>query len=241
MSDRALRLLFKDKRLFVALYSPTVDAATIDFDTGYRAASYSISLTQGAVLSSRELKDFARRSSADNLTAISSKSIGLVLLNPKVAISLKTKIVIAGETYAVKTVDSSPYGTWNVLAIEHLAGQSIFTPAVLGFNCVDRTRVVLDKLNRAILDFYGGVLPVGLEVWPVAGLTVADSLTRLYGNPVAASGSLSLQEVGRKAGYEGSGTIDGVLAPKRVTDLIQTSDPSLTALIASFNTDMGRL
>jgi len=240
MYDRALKILFRDKRLFVALYSPADDATYVDFATGERAASYSISYTEGALVSTRDLKDFARRSSADNLTAISSTLQHLILPKAPVAVTVRDKVVIHGQTHAVKDVDSSSYASWQTLTIEHLVNQDLFLDEAHHFTCSDRVRVYIDELARAVKEHYSGTVPGGTSVWPIVGFTTANSMQALYGTNKTYTGDIVFKELGRKSGYSGTGTVEGG-PPDLATTYTQVNDVALQPYMDTFNGRVGRL
>ena len=236
-TDSAIKLLFKNRRLFLACYNPVEESTHIDFTTGSRAGYFDIKFGEGCIVRRQELKSFARRSSADELTMMSSRSKFLVLENPKFEVSLKSKIVVHGQPHAIAHIHDSSYANYKVLEIEHLIGENVFQDEVRVFHCSDQMKCYLDKLCCEIKRFYAGVVPADLSVHPVVGFDAASSLRLLFpkNDFAAIVGIVDYKEVGRLSGYKFADTTS-ILAK----NLVQTSDPAIQHLVDAFNTLMGR-
>lgn len=241
-ADSALKLLLKNRRLFVACYTPVVDETLIDFTTGAINQTMLISFGQGSILTRLELKSFARRSSADNLTMMSSKTAHMVLENPKFAINLKSKFVVNGETYSVSQIHDSLYSKYKLLALEKLAGQDIHQPEVKVFICSDRVRSYLDKLCVSIKEYYSGVIPNDLVVWPVVGFDATSSLRNLFqiNTTSTLADVVGYTELGRNSGYI-TQDIAEVITVHLAKNLTQTNKSEVQGFIDTFNMEMGRL
>lgn len=235
-ANSILKLLLKDRKLFASCYNPQEDASFVDFATGARTKRYSISFEEVVILTAKELKDFARRSSADNLTAVSSQSRWLLLPKPKTEISLKTKIVIHGKTHSVKEVKDSSYANWVLAEIEATNGDNLFEKEVVPFVCSDRVKCYLDALAKSILYHFSNSIPPDLEVWPIVGFNLNDSFKRLYTGSVVLQSYTSFVELGRRSGYYSE--LQPTLLAK---DAEQTNYPEVQPFIDEFNMRMGRL
>lgn len=236
-ADRALKFLLRDKRLFVACYTPSKSLPSIDFTTGIQSKTNSITFTQGAILSKTEIPSFVK----DRIVTGSNESY-LIIEDNKVEIDLATRIVIHGLTYNVKKVFDSFYSKWNLLIVTRATDEQIMSAEVKDLYASDQAKAYLDWLVNEVKILFAGTIPDDLLLWPIAGFSVEESLKYIYpvGGSVPSSGELYLREVGRLAGYSGTGLIDGA-APKKVTQYAQTNYDSVIPLIEQFNTYMGRL
>ncbi|MCK4500439.1 hypothetical protein KAU11_08070 [Candidatus Babeliales bacterium] len=236
-TDKALKILLRDKRLFVACYNPVKSLPSIDFSTGVQAKTQSISFTDGALLSSSEVKSFAK----DHV--ITGVNLAYLLLErPRAEIDLATRIVVHGITYNVKKVFDSFYSKWHLLVMERATGEQAFSPEVEGLHMSDRVKCYVDWLVNETKILFGGALPADLVLWPIAGMDLAQSLKYLYpvGTSAVATGDVAFLEIGRRSGYSGTGLVDGIPGHK-ATEYGQTNYPEVVPLIQEFNTLMGRL
>ena len=235
-TTKALSILLRDKRVFVACHTPEKSAPSVDFSTGEQAKVKRISFTDGAMLSSSEVKSFAKEH------IITGTNIAYLLLErPRVDIDLATRIVVHGTTYNVKKVFDSFYTKWNLLVLERSTSEQAMSQEALSFHASDRTRAYLDWLVNEVNILYAAGRPADLLLWPLAGFDLAESLKHIYpeGTKTAQTGDIVFKEVGRTSGYTGTGLVDGV-APKKATSYAQTNYDDVLPLIEQFNTFMGR-
>lgn len=236
-TDKALKILLRNKRLFVACYNPVKGLPSIDFSTGMQAKTQKISFTDGALLSSSEVKSFAKEQ------VITGVNLAYLLIErPRVEIDMATRIVVHGLTYNVKKVFDSFYSKWHLLVMERATGEQAFSSEVQGIYASDRVKCYIDWLVNETKILFGGVIPADLVLWPIAGLDLGQSLKYIYpaGSAASASGSVSFVEIGRRSGYTGTGLVEGAATQKAV-EYSQTNYPTVEPLIQEFNTLMGRL
>jgi len=236
-TDRALKLLLRNKRLFVACYSPVKSLPSIDFTTGVQAKTNVITFTEGAILSKTEIRSFLKE-----MIVTGNNEVYLVLEDPKTEIDLTTRIVVNGLTYNTKKVFDSVYSKFNLLILERSTSSEIMQDEVKDLYVSDKTKAYIDWLVVEVKKVFNNDLPTDLVLWPVAGFDLAASLKYIYpvGLVAPTSGSVTFKEIGRKAGYVGTGLVDGA-APKKATSYGQTNYNEVIPLIEQFNTYMGRL
>jgi len=236
-TNPGLEILLKGKRIFVAIYSPLDQIPVVDFTTGDILQLHSVTMTEGAVLSSNEVKSFTKES------VHSGASLRYLLMeDPKTALKISDKIVVVGQTHTIRKIFDSVYGTWSLVILEEHDRSPIFTPSVMNWRCSDRVKVYLDSLNNGILSHFSNIVPDDLLVWPICGFDLQDSLQYLYptGHSASLSGQVEYKELGRKSGYSGDGQVAGS-PTKLAKSCPQTNYPELNTIIDDFNTNMGRL
>lgn len=236
-TDKALKILLRDKRIFVACYNPVKGAAAVDFATGEQDKTNKISFTNGAMLSSREVRSFAKE------RVITGVNIAYLLLeDAKVEIDLATRVVVSGITYNVKGTFDSFYSKWELLVLERSTSSEVYSPEVQGLHASDRSKACVDWLVNEVKILFNNEIPEDLILWPLVGFNLAQSLQHIYpvGGATVAAGQVEFTETGRRSGYSGTGTVDGS-APKRALSYGQTNYNEVLPLIDQFNTYMGRL
>ena len=236
-TDKALKILLRDKRLFVACYTPIKSLPNVDFSTGDQAKTNKISFTDGALLSSSEVKSFAKE------MVVTGVNLAYLLIErPRVEIDLATRIVVSGVTYNVKKVFDSFYSKWHLLVMERSTSEQAYSPEVQDLYASDRTKAYVDWLVNEVKIVFNNNLPDDLLLWPIAGFDIEASVQHIYpvGGSTAHSGDIDYTEVGRRSGYTGTGLVDGS-APKKATSYPQTNYNEVLPLVEQFNTYMGRL
>lgn len=236
-TDRALKLLLRNKRLFVACYSPVKSLPNIDFTSGIQPKTNKITFTEGAILSKTEIRSFLKE-----MIVTGSNEVYLILEDPKIEIDLSTKIVVNGLAYNTKKIFDSVYSKFNLLILERATSSEIMQDEVKDLYASDKTKAYLDWLVNEVKIVFDGNLPTDLVLWPVAGFDLAAGLKYIYpvGLVASTSGDILFKEIGRLAGFTGTGLVDGV-APKKATSYGQTNYDQVIPLIEQFNTYMGRL
>jgi len=236
-TDKALKILLRDKRLFVACYTPIKGLPSIDFSTGEQDKTNKISFTEGAMLSSSEIKSFAKE------MVVTGVNLAYLLIeDPGTRIDLATRIVVNGVTYNVKKTFDSFYSKWNLLVMERSTSEQAFSTEVQDYYASDRTKVYVDWLVNEVKILFDNSIPDDLLLWPIAGFDLAQSLKHVYptGGATPSTGDVAFTEVGRRSGYSGTGLVDG-RAPKKATSYPQTNYDEVLPLVEQFNTYMGRL
>ena len=236
-TDKALKILLRDKRLFVACYTPIKSLPNVDFSTGDQAKTNKISFTDGALLSSSEVKSFAKE------MVVTGVNLAYLLIErPRVEIDLATRIVVSGVTYNVKKVFDSFYSKWHLLVMERSTSEQAYSPEVQDLYASDRTKAFVDWLVNEVNIVFNNNLPDDLLLWPIAGFDIAASVQHIYpvGGATSHSGDIDYTEIGRRSGYTGTGLVDGS-APKKATSYPQTNYNEVLPLVEQFNTYMGRL
>ena len=236
-TDKALKILLRDKRLFVACYNPIKSLPSVDFSTGLQDKTNKITFTTGVLLSSSEVKSFAK-----DMIVTGVNLAYLLIEDSKTDIDLATRIVVNGTTYNVKKTFDSFYSKWELLVLERSTSEQAFSLEVQDLYASDRTKAYIDWLVNEVKILFDGNIPDDLLLWPIAGFDVAESLKHIYpiGGNTSTSGDITFIETGRRSGYVGTGLVDGV-APKRATSYPQTNHDDVLPLIEQFNTYMGRL
>ena len=222
--------------MFAACYNP-VGGAQVDFATGIQSLTYDIVFTKGAVLSKQDLTALLKEQ-----VLVDTCKVFLLCERLPEGCAPKSFIILHREVYRVKVINSSFYANWALLSLETAFGTNVINPEVASWRCSDRTRIMLDWLVTAVKNHYGGGVPDTLILWPIAGFNLTDSLQYIYpqGQSAVVVGDVGYLEIGRKAGYYGVGTVNGLPAG-RAANYQQSSDTELAAIIAQFNTYMGRL
>ena len=235
-TDRALKILLRDKRLFVACYTPIKSLPSIDFSTGEQAKTNKISFTEGALLSSSEVKSFAKE------MVVTGVNLAYLLIErPRVELDLATRIVVHGVTYNTKKIFDSFYSKWHLLVLERSTSDQAYSPEVQDLHASDRTKAYVDWLVNEVKIVFNNEVPDDLLLWPIAGFDLAASVQHVYpvGGATSYTGDVTFTEIGRRSGYTGTGLVDGV-APKKATSYPQTNYDEVLPLIEQFNTYMGR-
>ena len=236
-TDKALKILLRDKRLFVSCYTPVKGLPSVDFSTGIQAKVNKITFSDGAMLSKSEVRSFAKEQ-----IVTGTNLVYLLMEDPKVPIDLATRIVAGGATYNVKKTFDSYYSKWVLLVLERSTSEQVFSPEVQEVHASDRTKAYLDWLVNEVKIVFNNNVPDDLIIWPIAGFDLAASLKYIYpaGMATSTSGDVSFIETGRRSGYSGTGLVD-TAAPKKATSYAQTNYTETLALVDQFNTYMGRL
>lgn len=234
-TDKALHVLLKDKKRFVAFYSPIKATSSVDFSTGEREILNKITFSSGAFLTREEVRSFSK-----DMPITSTKNTYLIVENTA-TVDITAKVVVDSATYTIKEANNSFYSKWQLLVLTRTVGIDVQSAEVKDLYASDRTKAYTDWLVNAV-KIKLGPIPPDLVLWPLVGFNVAESLKYIWpaNRSVIASGDLSFKEVGRTSGYTGTGLIDGQ-APKKATSYAQTNYDVLSDIVDQYNTYMGRL
>lgn len=236
LTDRALKILLRNKELFVACYTPVEVQSKIDFSTGVQLRRHNISFLKGAIVSKSEMSSFLKDEIVANVNNI------YLLVRNSGDITLDSVLFIHGLDYSVNRMFTSFYAGWALVMLSRVQGTSILSVEASRLHCSDRVKAYTDKLITDIKTYYNDILPDDLELWPIVGFTLQDSLSYIYpyGKKAEAVGDVAYKELGRKSGYSGLGTIDRQ-TPKLATGYVRTNKPELSSILNSFDQLMGRI